>query len=218
MKPVPAVKSLIHMVSMAHALLAEVLLPGDLAVDLTAGNGHDSFFLYQAVGPQGRVLAFDLQDIALQASARRLSDAGAQIFGPRDHPPDFPLAAGVHLVHACHGRLQEYLREPAKVIIANLGYLPGSTTEVATREDTTLQALQQALPLLAEGGRMAVVAYVGHPGGKSEAERVEQLFSSLPAEYWNVLCLNACNRQNAPLLLMVERHKRAPFNVAVPGS
>ncbi len=205
------------MVSVAHALLAEVLLPGDLAVDLTAGNGHDSCFLYQTVGAGGRVLAFDLQEVALQTSARRLSDAGARIFGPEDHPPDFPLTAGVHLIHACHGRLQEYLQEPAKVIIANLGYLPGSETEVATREDTTLQALQQALPLLAKGGRMAVVAYVGHPGGRSEAQKVEQLFSSLPAEYWNVLSLNACNRQNAPRLLVAERRKREPFHFALPG-
>jgi predicted methyltransferase len=197
--------NLIQMAFRAHALLAEVLSSGKLAVDLTAGNGYDTCFLYRAVGPQGRVLAFDIQEKALQRSARRLKDAGARVFGPADGPPAYPLAAGVHLIRACHGRLTDFLQEPADGIIANLGYLPGGDRDEATREETTLQALRQALSLLMPGGRLAVVAYVGHGGGRAEANSVETLFKSLPGRQWNVLRMTAVNRLEAPFLLVAER-------------
>lgn len=43
------------------AVCAQVLRPGDVAVDATAGNGHDTLFLAQAVGPSGTVYAIDVQ-------------------------------------------------------------------------------------------------------------------------------------------------------------
>ena len=43
--------------SYSHQLLKEVLQPGDLAVDATMGNGHDTLFLAQLVGRTGHVYA-----------------------------------------------------------------------------------------------------------------------------------------------------------------
>jgi hypothetical protein len=54
---------------------------------------------------------------------------------------------------------------------------------------------------------MAVVAYVGHPGGRVEAEAVAELFSTLPASQWNVLQLLAANRPEAPFLLVAEKRR-----------
>ncbi len=63
----------------AHALRAH-LVPGGFAVDATAGNGHDTVFLCHAVGPQGRVLALDIQQKAVDATNMRLQKMGlAQI-------------------------------------------------------------------------------------------------------------------------------------------
>ncbi len=67
--------SLIRVVLWAHQLLAEVLSPGDTAVDLTAGNGTDTLFLARLVGPVGRVIAFDIQQQALQNTAILLDSA-----------------------------------------------------------------------------------------------------------------------------------------------
>jgi hypothetical protein len=39
----------------------QVLRPGDTAVDATCGNGHDSLFMAQCIGPSGRLHAVDLQ-------------------------------------------------------------------------------------------------------------------------------------------------------------
>ena len=46
-------------VEYSHLLLRGRLLPGDMAVDATAGNGHDTIFLARLTGPQGKVFAFD---------------------------------------------------------------------------------------------------------------------------------------------------------------
>ncbi|MEZ4599989.1 MAG: class I SAM-dependent methyltransferase [Syntrophotaleaceae bacterium] len=193
------------MASWAQSLLAEVLSPGELAVDLTAGNGRDTCFLQQILGPQGRILAFDIQLKALEITAGRLAGTAARIFGPSPADPGHPVIAGIHLIHACHGQLADYLREPADGIIANLGYLPGGDHRAKTVEATTRQALEQALALLKPGGRLAVVAYTGHEGAGEEAESVERIFSNLSPRFWNVLRLTAANRFRAPFLLVAEK-------------
>lgn len=43
------------------AAAMQALRPGDTAVDATMGNGHDTLFLAQAVGPTGHVIGFDIQ-------------------------------------------------------------------------------------------------------------------------------------------------------------
>ena len=45
----------------SHQLLKEVVEPGDFVIDATMGNGHDTAFLAELVGPSGEVFAFDIQ-------------------------------------------------------------------------------------------------------------------------------------------------------------
>ena len=52
----------------AHRLLAQATPAGGTAIDATAGNGHDTLFLAQCVGANGRVYAFDIQPQALAAA------------------------------------------------------------------------------------------------------------------------------------------------------
>lgn len=193
---------LTNMVARAHEHLASVLNPGDLAVDLTAGNGHDTLFLYRRVGPNGRVVAFDIQGRALEVTASRLRKAGAEVaFSPLKGTP----SAGVHLVHDSHCRLGHYLTEPPRAIIANFGYLPGGDPSLKTEKTSTIEAMSRALELLAHGGRLAVVAYAGHPGGREEGESVAALFRSLSPQRWRVMRLEAINRSEAPYLLVAEK-------------
>ena len=49
------------MTSIAQAVWSRFVRPGDTVVDATCGNGHDTKWLAQAVGPSGRVFAFDIQ-------------------------------------------------------------------------------------------------------------------------------------------------------------
>ena len=76
---------LANIVSRSQQLLNEVLQPGDLAVDLTAGNGSDTLSLAQTVGPTGTVLAFDIQVQALATTTERLEQAACRVFQNSKH-------------------------------------------------------------------------------------------------------------------------------------
>jgi SAM-dependent methyltransferase len=152
------------------------LRPGSWAIDATAGNGHDTVFIAQAVSPGGHVFAFDIQNTALRATARRLESAG--------------LLDTATLICADHARLPEHLPCSAKgrigLVSFNLGYLPTGDHSRTTRPETTLPALQAALGLLAPQGALSIMAYRGHPGGMQEAEAVEDFMTNLQ-EPWTVL-------------------------------
>ncbi len=144
---------------MAHDLVARRLLPGAAAIDATVGNGHDTLFLARCVGPSGRVEGFDIQPEAIAAT--RLATSGL---------PQVRLHC---LGHEAMGRI---LTVPVEAILFNLGYLPSGDRGVVTRRDTTLPALDAALDLLSGSGLLSVVVYPGHPGGREEADAVEEWF------------------------------------------
>ncbi len=196
-----------HVVAWAQAFIGQVLGPGDLAVDLTAGTGRDTLFLWQRVAPHGRILAFDLQESALQQTARLLRSAEAPVHGMIAAVSN-SSASGVYLVQGCHSRLGAHLAGTPKGAIANLGYLPGGAPEIVTRPESTLGALRQMAEVLAPGGRLAVTVYPGHPGGVEEGTAVGAWFAALPPETWDVLRLQISNRGMAPFLLVGEKRRR----------
>ncbi|MBW6512569.1 MAG: rRNA methyltransferase [Desulfuromonadaceae bacterium] len=194
---------LTHMVSWAHRLLAEVLQPGDLAVDLTSGNGHDTLFLWRQVGVTGTVLSFDLQPRALTASAQRLRAEGAVVACGEGGDA---ATAGVRFILADHAQVNDYLIAAPQAAIANLGFLPGGDQTLVTRPQSTLAALRALCARLVGGGRIAVVAYIGHPGGREEGELVERFCAELPPEQWRTIKLTTLNRRDAPWLMVLEKH------------
>ena len=158
-----------------HRLLAPHLQPGDFAIDCTAGNGRDTAFLLDRVGPAGQVWAFEIQPEAASRLAERLP--------------------GIRVICDSHGELARYAggRQPA-VILYNLGYLPGGDPSVTTMTAETLRSLRQALAILKPGGVLSVVAYPGHPEGAREAEAVRQLLEGLPAKQYEALTILQTNR------------------------
>jgi SAM-dependent methyltransferase len=178
----------------AHLLIQPVLYPGAWAVDATVGNGHDTLFLAQQVGPTGRVFGFDIQAEAL-ASAR----------------PKLAGLSHVMLTHGGHEHLARDLPDEAKgkltAVMFNLGYLPGATKGVTTSIASTLSALAQALDCLAVGGRITLVLYPGHPGGAEEAAAVRAYADDLPAGFAAALCVRIKPLRPAPELLVIEKHR-----------
>lgn len=164
------------LVQQAHTALAELLAEGDIAIDATVGNGHDTLFLARAVGVGGTVYGFDIQEQALDTAYKRLQAEG--------------LEGRVSLYHAGHEAmavvLPESVRGRVKAVMFNLGYLPGGDKARITAINTTLAALEQALSLLAPGGAISVLAYTGHPGGREEAEVVKGWARSLSDDYYQV--------------------------------
>ena len=157
-------KNIPHLTQTAHDTARSLLHEGDLAVDATAGNGHDTLFLANTVGQAGHVYAFDIQPAALDATGHRLKKAA--------------LTACVTLILASHTRMHAHLPPTWKgnvaAIFFNLGYLPGGDHSIITSPATTLPALDAAATLLKIGGLLSILVYPGHTGGIEEASAVHQ--------------------------------------------
>ena len=111
-----------------HFIL-EHLKSGEVAVDFTMGNGNDTLFLSKTVGEEGRVYAFDIQEEALVSTKRHLEENGA--------PENYTL------ICASHHRVKEFVKEPIKAGMFNLGYLPRSGRKaVTTLRETTMPAVE----------------------------------------------------------------------------
>lgn len=152
----------IRVTERAQKLATEILRPGDIAMDGTAGKGRDTACLAQAVGPSGHVHAFDIQLEAI-ASTRNLLEAAG-------------LLDRVSLHLRSHAELGDVLtaeqRGKLGVAIFNLGYLPGGNPDIITQPASTDRALRTAFANLRPGGRLICVAYTGHPGGREESDVV----------------------------------------------
>jgi predicted methyltransferase len=149
-------------------LLESVIERGDCVVDMTAGNGHDTQFLAECVGPEGRVLAFDGQAQAIEESTRRLDEAGILERVDLDHESHIHVSA----------RLSDE-RRPVRAGVFNLGYLPGSDKSITTTGEETLEALDALLSVLAPGGLVVLVVYHGHLEGKRERDAVLDYVTAL---------------------------------------
>ncbi len=158
----------------AHQFIQPVLGDGDIAVDATAGNGHDTLFLAQTVGKNGKVYGFDIQQDALDNTYQKLKTNHAE--------------KQVALFHAGHETmpilLPEHSNGKIKAIMFNLGYLPGGDKSRTTGLSTTLAALEASLMLLVTGGRITILAYTGHPGGREETEAVKNWAKLLPTDLY----------------------------------
>lgn len=178
----------------SHLVIEGRLAPGQVAVDATAGNGHDSLFLARNVGPGGRVFIFDVQAAALEATSERLGHAGVS-------DSSYRLLNCGHETLACS--LPADLKGGIQVIMFNLGYLPGSDKRVITETEKTLRGIKSALDWLAFGGLVTVVVYPGHPGGAEEARAVSALADRLPPRAFEVQHIRPINCSSSPPELWV---------------
>ena len=153
----------VRLTGVAHREIRMIVAPGDIVIDATAGNGHDTLFLAGLVGHTGRVYAFDIQAEALEHTCRRLAATGLGDQVTLLQLGHEQLCGGVP--PALHGRIA--------AVMFNLGYLPGSDRRCITRAGTTLAALDQAMTCLRPGGILSVIAYPGHAGGGTETEAVQ---------------------------------------------
>jgi len=178
--------------ALAHEWIAPVLCAGRMAVDATAGSGRDTLYLARAVGPAGRVHAFDIQRRALAQARSRLAAAGP--------------AARVHWHLACHSRAARRIG-PARpdAVMFNLGWLPDADHDIVTYPKTTVAALDALAGRLRVGGRLSVVAYRGHAGGSEEATAVARWFARGGRIARPLIRCAASPSPRAPVLHVAER-------------
>jgi len=158
-----------RLTQLAQDLVRARLSAGMIAVDATAGNGHDTLFLAQSVGPTGIVYAIDIQSASIAATRERLLSEG--------------IDKSVVLIHASHDNWSAIL--PAEhyqnvdAVMMNLGYLPGGDQAIKTKAESTIKAIREAFAWLKSDGILTVLAYIGHPGGEDECAAVRTAFLEL---------------------------------------
>ncbi len=185
----------------AQTLLKSVVLDGDIAVDATAGNGHDTLFLAQLVGDEGFVYSFDVQKQAVDATLHRLLDNG--------------LEHRALILNTGHENIAQHVTKPVAGAIFNLGYLPGGNHSIVTKSNTTVTAIGSLLKLLKVGGMIVLVVYHGHEGGKEERDEVIRFVSDLPQKYVHVLRYEFINQKNdPPFIIALEKVKELPTTTA----
>ncbi|MFC7373301.1 class I SAM-dependent methyltransferase [Fictibacillus iocasae] len=172
----------------ARELLAKAAGDGDIIIDATCGNGHDTLFLSNLVGAKGHVYAFDVQAKAIENAARRLAEHGTH--------------ENVTFFHCSHSelgnRIPSDLTGQLAGAVFNLGYLPGGDKEITTAGHSTIEAITQLLALMRNGGIIVLVIYHGHEEGKVEKEEVMSFVSSLDQKQAHVLQYQFINQKNSP--------------------
>lgn len=162
-----------QLTQLAHHKLTHIIQPGDVVVDATLGNGYDTCFLADTVGPHGLVIGFDVQPQAIEQTKYKLAAHS--------------LASRVQLHPVSHTQIASIVQPFTKqrrcsAIVFNLGYLPGSDKRITTQSASTLTALKAGLNLLDSGGCISALLYTGHPGGPAEADAIRAWTHTIPSK------------------------------------
>lgn len=187
---------MVDLVGLHKHFILEHLGEGEVAVDFTMGNGNDTLFLSKTVGEGGRVYAFDIQQEALASTKAHLCEGGA--------PENYTL------ICASHHRVKEFVKEPIKAGMFNLGYLPRSGKKaVTTMRETTMPAVEAAIDLLLPDGVLIVAIYPGHEEGALEGEMLREYFSTLSKYKICASEFRILNSPTSPYFFLVEKSPRA---------
>ncbi|GKU84812.1 class I SAM-dependent methyltransferase [Niallia sp. NCCP-28] len=180
----------------ARSLLANCIQSGDIAVDATMGNGHDTLFLAKLVGDSGKVFSFDIQQDALIATEKKVAENN--------------LKDSVFLSLCGHEQIKSVIPPSfhGKVTgaVFNLGYLPGGDKSIVTTSATTIEAIKQLLEILAPEGIIVLVIYHGHPEGQQERDALLQYVESIDQQTAHVLEYRFINQMNnPPFIIAIEK-------------
>ncbi|MBO5908060.1 MAG: class I SAM-dependent methyltransferase [Clostridia bacterium] len=183
---------MVDLVGLHKHFILEHLGEGDVAVDFTMGNGNDTLFLSKTVGKEGRVYAFDIQEEALISTERHLKENGA--------PENYTL------ICSSHHRVKEFVKEPIKAGMFNLGYLPRSGKKcVTTMRETTMPAVEAAIELLLPDGVLIVAIYPGHEEGALEGEMLREYFGTLSRFKICASEFRILNSPTSPYFFLIEK-------------
>jgi len=162
-------------------------------VDATCGNGFDTLFLCKVAGQSGKVVAFDIQEQAVERTTALLeSNLDSKNY---------------NIIKDSHENINKHLSEKIDAALFNLGYLPFSDKKITTHPETTVNAIINLLPMLKDDGRIYITTYISHDTGQ-EIKEIYQFLMSLDKSEYNVIHIRIINKENfPPELFIVEKSK-----------
>lgn len=168
-----------------HDFLRRQVKSGAFCIDATAGKGRDTALLCRLAGEGGRVIAFDVQQDAVDQTRALLAAEGLQ----------------AEVVLDSHANMARYAApESVDCIVFNFGRLPGGDPHIFTTADTSLPAIDAGLSLLKPGGVIALAIYYGKENGYDEKNAILQHLKSLNDRVFTVLACDWLNRKHDPPL------------------
>lgn len=180
----------------ARQLLQQAVSTGDIVIDGTAGNGHDTLFLAKIVEISGHVYSFDIQHSAITKTEQRLREN--------------QCLSQVTLIHKGHEMAKAEIPtdDYGKVAAAifNLGYLPGGDKNIVTKPETTIKAIQDIFSILKKEGIIVLVVYHGHNEGKKEKDALLDFVTTIDQSEAHVITYKFLNQKNAPpFIIAIEK-------------
>lgn len=169
--------------TLVHNAISAYVKKGGFCIDATAGRGYDTAFLCETVGENGKVIAFDIQQSAIDSTNQLLESRNLH----------------ARTVLASHARMDEYAeKESVDCIVFNLGYLPKGDHSIYTRFESTKIAIEKGLDLLKRGGLMCVSVYYGGDSGYEEKDALLPFLKTLDDEKYQVLATFFYNWKKDP--------------------
>ncbi len=170
---------------------------GGWAIDATCGNGNDTLKLAEILREkQGGIICIDLQQEAIDKTKDLL----------QSHLSAEDLTR-VHLHCQSHTHFPPIAeKNPIRLIVYNLGYLPKGNKWVTTMTLSTVESVKKAMTLIVPGGAVCITCYPGHKEGKREEKALLEKLSNLCPMTWNVCSHTFPNRTLAPSLLMLQKN------------
>ena len=173
----------LNTLSMVHEFLRQHVGEGAFCIDATAGKGRDTALLCRLAGERGHVLAFDIQQEAVEETRTLLAREG--------------LRAEVLL--DSHANMERYAEpETVDCIAFNFGRLPGGDPKICTRAESSVAAIDAGLRLLRPQGVMAIALYYGKENGYEERDAVLRYLKTIDDRRFSVLCCQWSNRRGEP--------------------
>lgn len=180
----------------ARKILESAVSEGDIVVDATVGNGHDTLFLARLVGKSGKVYGFDIQKEAIDTT--------------RDRLQEHEMSDQVLLFQKGHEHVLDFIpplhHQKITGAIFNLGYLPGGDKSIVTRPKTTIEAVEHLLSVMPSEAVIVLVIYPGHLDGAVERDYIIRYVEKLNQQFVHVLRYQFINQtNNPPFIIALEK-------------
>lgn len=177
-----------------HYMLQGKLTTARMIMDATCGQGYDCLYLTQGMDESAELVAFDIQQAALELTRTLLEEHG--------------LADRVRLYNDSFVNFERYINQPLDLVVFNLGYLPGTNKKITTGVADLQSTLPRLLNMLNLNGVIGIVSYRGHSEGLTEYLWLQDYLSQLNNKIYNVGRYELFNHTKAaPVVYIIERIK-----------
>ena len=175
---------------LSHLVLKQHVKEGDFCIDATAGRGRDTAYYCSLVGETGKVLAFDIQQAALDSTSELLEQEG--------------YTSRTTLILDSHSNMANYAESGSVDAIGfNFGWLPGGDRHIFTMPQSSIAAIKAGLDLLRIGGLMCLGIYYGKESGFTERDELLAFLPTLDYRKYTVMETHFCNRPNNPSISVI---------------